>query len=384
MKTAAIIAEYDPFHYGHKYMIDEVRRAGADHIAAVMSGNYTQRGGVAVYDKFVRARTALENGADLVIELPTRYALMPAEGFARGAVEIINALGCVDVLAFGSESGELSALKEASGAVDYVTGTDDFQMELKRGSSYPTALRKTLLQLYTPDVAEVLSTPNNTLAIEYLSALDSIGSRIEPFTVKRAGAGHNSDEDARFVSGSKIRKMIASGEDYSKYAPAVNAPSADIARIERAILAKLRVTRRDEFERVYDCVNGLGERLYKAVRQAAGGLSEIYFLTKTKRYTLARIRRAVMCAFLGIDKSFALEGSAYIRILGMNSVGKEILSKANCALPIDTSLKALSETSKAAARQAAFEARCTDVYSLCFVEPKPCGADFTTRPIIFD
>lgn len=384
MKIAAIIAEYDPFHYGHKYMIDEVRRAGADHILAVMSGNYTQRGGVAVYDKFVRAKTALENGVDLVIELPTRYALMSAEGFARGAVGIINALGCVDMLAFGSESGELSALKEVSGAVDYVTGTDDFQTELKCGSSYPTALRKTLAKFYTPDVAEVLSTPNNTLAIEYLSALDNAGSRIEPFTVKRMGAGHNSDENAKFISGSKIRKMISTGEDYSEYAPVVNAPLADISGIERAILAKLRLMRRDEFERVYDCANGLGERLYKAVHQAAGGLSEVCFLTKTKRYTLARIRRAVMCAFLGIDKSFALESSAYIRILGMNSKGKEILSAANCGLPIDTSLKALSETSKTAAHQAAFEAKCTDIYSLCFEEPRPCGADFTTKPVLFD
>lgn len=383
MKTAAIISEYNPFHYGHKYMIDEARKAGADHIIAVMSGNYTQRGDIAVFDKFSRAECALRNGVDLVVELPTRCALMPAEGFARGAVEIILALGCVDMLAFGSESGDISALKEASGAIDYVTKTEEFSKEIKRGSSYPAALHKTLARFYTKDVSEVIDSPNNTLAIEYLNALDNAGSNIEPFTVKRAGARHDSDEQGDYASASSIRKMILSGEDYSKYAPSVNIPAADISRLETALLAKLRSMRKDDFERVFDCAEGLGERLYKAVRHG-GSLSEVYFLTKTKRYTLARVRRAVLCAFLDIDKSFALEPNRYVRILGMNNKGKEILSSAKCPLPIDTSLKALSKTSKGAAHQAIFEARCTDIYQLAFEKPRPCGTDYTTGPIIIN
>ena len=383
MKTAAIISEYNPFHYGHKYMIDKVRKEGADHVMAVMSGNYTQRGDTAVFDKFSRAECALQNGVDLVVELPTRFALIPAEGFARGAVEIILALGCADMLAFGSESGDISALKEASGAIDYVTKTEEFAKEIKRGSSYPAALHKTLAQFYTKDVSEVIDSPNNTLAIEYLNALDNAGSGIEPFTVKRIGARHDSGEQDVYTSASSIRKMIHSGENYSKYAPLVNVPASDISKLEPAILAKLRSMRKDDFERIFDCAGGLGERLYKAVRHG-GSLSEIYFLTKTKRYTLARIRRAVLCAFLDIDKSFALEPSRYVRILGMNSKGKEILSAVKCSLPVDTSLKALSKTSKEAARQAIFEARCTDIYQLAFEKPRPCGTDYTTKPIIID
>lgn len=383
MKIGAIISEYNPFHNGHKYHIEQTRAAGVTHIAAVMSGNFTQRGDAAIYDKHVRARTALENGVDLVLELPARYSLMAAEGFARGAVEIISALGCVDVLSFGSESGDIEALKEASRAIEFTMRTEEFDKLIKRGKSYPSALQEAMLEYYTDDVAELVGSPNNTLAIEYLSALDNIASPIAPMTVKRLGAAHDSDEEGEFISASAIRKRILAGKNCSEFAPAVSAPTADISRLERAILAKLRTLHPEDFSRCYDSIGGLGDRLYKAVR-GASSLSEVYFLTKTKRYTLSSIRRAVMCAFLGISKDFAVEKSAYLRVLGMNSHGKEILSEANCSVPIDTSLKALSRTSREAARQANFEARCTDIYSLAFAEPRPCGVDFTAAPVIIN
>lgn len=381
MKIAAIIAEYNPFHYGHRYLIEQARKAGATHILAVMSGNFTQRGDCAIFDKHTRAKTALENGVDLVLELPTRYALMSAEGFARGAVEIISALGCADMLVFGSESGDLAALKEASGAIEFVAHTDEFNTSIRQGKSYPAALQAALREYYTEDVSETISNPNNTLAIEYLNALDNIGTSIEPIAVKRLGARHDSDEDGEFISASSIRKKILDGEDYSRFAPVVNAPSADISRLERVILAALRQMLPEDFDLIYDCAGGLGNRLCKAVRTGKS-LGEVYFLTKTKRYTLARIRRAVLCGFLGIGKRFASEKCAFIRVLGMNARGKEILSETKCELPIDTSLKSLSRTSREAARQAAFETRATDLYALAFENPLPCGMDFTAKQII--
>lgn len=386
MKTAAIICEYNPFHYGHKLLIDKTREAGASHIISVMSGNYVQRGDTALFDKFTRARAALENGVDLVIELPERVSLTSAEGFAKGAVELITALNCVDMLSFGSECGDIAALREASGAIEYCLHTDFFSEQIKRGKSYPAALNAALLEFYTPDVAEIIASPNNTLAIEYLSALDNAGSAIEPFTAMRIGAPHDSESDEpeeELISGSQIRKMILAGKDYSRYAPTVNAQIADISRLERAILAKLRTMSSYDFEEIFDGANGLGTRLYKAVKSAKS-LSELYFLTKTKRYTLARIRRAAMCAFLGITRDFALEKSAYIRILGMNSRGREILSAANSTLPIDTSLKALSKTSRSAMRQANFTSMCTDIRQLALETPGRCGEDFTTAPIILE
>ena len=166
MKTAAVICEYNPFHYGHKYQLDKTREMGATHIVAVMSGNFTQRGDVAIFDKYARARTALENGADLVLELPTRFSLSAAEGFARGAVSIIEALGCVDILSFGSECGDVAALKEAAGASEYAIHTDEFKEKMRRGASFPAALADTVKNYYTPDVYDILSAPNNTLGIE--------------------------------------------------------------------------------------------------------------------------------------------------------------------------------------------------------------------------
>ncbi len=384
MKTAAVICEYNPFHYGHRYQLEKTRELGATHIVAVMSGNFTQRGDVAVFDKYARARAALENGADLVLELPTVYSLSAAEGFARGAVQIIEALGCVDMLSFGSECGDIAALKEAAGASEFALHTKEFDEFMRRGDAFPAALAKTIKEYYTDDVYEVLSSPNNTLAVEYIKALDDIGSTIQPVTIQRSGADHDSDEESQnFASASLIRKKIIAGEDYSEFAPVINEPSADIHRLEKAILAKLRRMRPDDFECVYDAAQGLSERLYKAVRKACS-LEELYFLTKTKRYTLARIRRAVLCSFLDIDKKQLKEPIAYIRILGMNSRGREILSAAQCGLPIDTSLKNLMKQSREAHRQGAFEERCGDAYSLAFEKPRPCGYEFTAKPIIIE
>ena len=387
MKTAAVICEYNPFHYGHKYQLEQTRKLGATHIVAVLSGSFTQRGDVAVFDKYTRARTALENGADLVLELPVKYSLCAAEGFARGAVGIISALGCVDMLSFGSECGSIPALKEAAGAVEYAVRTPVFELLIEGGKSYPAALAEAVNKYYTEDVYQTISSPNNTLAVEYIKALDDIGSSIEPVTVLREGAAHDSDEEeAQFISASLIRKKILTGEKYADFAPEINAPTADIHRLETAILAKLRCMKQEDFEQVYDAAQGLAERLYKAVRKACT-LEELYFLTKTKRYTLARIRRAVLCAFLGVEKKMLHEKDAYIHILGMNGRGREVLAaakKSSCTLPLDTSLKALMSTSREAHRQGAFEARCGDVYSLAFEKPRPCGTDFTAKPVILD
>lgn len=384
MKTAAVICEYNPFHYGHKYQLDKTREMGATHIVAVMSGNFTQRGDAAIFDKYARARAALENGADLVLELPTVYSLSAAEGFARGAVQIIEALGCVDMLSFGSECGDIAALKEAAGASEYALHTDEFKEAMRKGSSFPAALAEAVKAYYTPDVYDVLSSPNNTLAVEYIKALDDIGSMIEPVTIQRNGAEHDSDEEEQqFASASLIRRKIFSGEDYSEFAPVINEPVADIHRLESAILAKLRTMKPSDFENVYDAAQGLGDRLYKAVRRACS-LDELYFLAKTKRYTLARIRRAVLCGFLGIDKKQLKEPIAYIRILGMNTRGREILSAAQCGLPIDTSLKNLMKQSREAHRQGSYEERWGDIYSLSFEKPRQCGYEFTAKPVIIE
>ncbi len=385
MKTAAIICEYNPFHNGHKYMIEKTREQyGATHIVCVMSGNFTQRGDFALCDKYERTKAALMGGADLVVELPVAFSLASAEYFARGACHIINALSCVDYLCFGSENGNTDILKEAAGAVHFAMDSEMFTDYMKSGLSYPAALKKTVEQYYSDDVVDILTGPNNILAVEYIRALDILGSSIEPVTIQRYGAAHDSDDDGdRIISASKLRSLIKSGEDVSRYTDFCDYENySNPEKMETAILAKLRTMSKNDFEKLPNSTNGMENRIYKAVRSAVT-LPQLLLMIKSKNFTMARIRRLVLCAFLGITKSDIKTMPAYIRVLGMNSKGKEILSAAKeCTLPIDTSLSALMKTSDTAAKQARLEERAGNLYALSLEKPQQCGNEFTKKPYI--
>lgn len=387
MNICGIVCEYNPFHNGHKYHIEQTKeKFGATHIIAVMSGNFTQRGDVAIIDKYKRAETALKNGVDLVIELPVAYALASAEQFAQGAVYLLNALGCVNLISFGSESGDIKLLRETAGAVYYAMESEEFNKLLKNGLAYPAALQKAIEKYYTDDVTEALTSPNNTLAIEYLKALDSLASPIQPVTIKRTVAEHDSEikNPDQIVSASQLRKMIIEGKDIFNLAPESDfSNTASILNIENAILSKLRFMSKSEIEKTPNAVLGLENRIFRAV-QVSTSLNELYFLIKTKRYTLARIRRIVMSAFLGITKNDLKNNPSYVRILGMNNKGKEILAAANCELPINTSLSQLEKTSDNAKKQAKLEARCDSQYALALNKKERCGLDYTSKPVILD
>ena len=384
MKTTAIISEYNPFHNGHKYHIEQTKSEfGATHVIAVMSGNFTQRGDVAVFDKFTRARMALENGVDLVLELPVAAALGSAEQFAAGAVNIIDALNCVDILSFGSECGDIDTLKETAGAVEFALEADEFMGFMKRGSTYPVALTKTIENYYDDEIIETLASPNNTLAVEYLRALANSGSSAEPVTVKRSGAEHDSEQvSENIASASLLRKKIIRGESVSDFTPC-NFPDdfACISRLEAVILYKLRTMTPEEIADTPNVMHGLENRIVKAAR-AAKSLSELMFLIKTKRYTLARLRRIVLCCLLGITKADAKRKPQYIRILAMNEKGREILAGVKSDLPIDASLSALIKRGDGCRKQAFSEIRAGDIYGLAFEKIKPCGLELTSKPVI--
>lgn len=384
MKICGIIAEYNPFHNGHKYQIEETkRRFGATHTVAVMSGNFTQRGDTAIFDKYKRAEVALKNGVDLVIELPVAYALGSAEQFALGAVSVLQSLGCVDMLSFGSECGDIGLLHETAGAVVYAQQHDDFFRFMRSGDTLPVALQKTIEKYYESEIIETLTEPNNTLAVEYLKAMDEMGCLFEPVTIGRTGTGHDSDEvSENIASASKIRRMILAGEDVSAFVPGLpDGETADIRNLETAILAKLRMMSQKEIEKAPNVLMGLENRIYKSARVATN-LAELYMLIKTKRYTLARIRRIVLACFLGIKKSDLKKSPSYIRILGMNGKGREILAKADCKLPMDTSLKALMKSGDVQKRQAYLEEVSGNMYALAYDKKKPCGLEYTSKPVI--
>lgn len=387
MKICGIVAEYNPFHNGHKYHIEKTKELyGATHIAVVMSGNFTQRGDTAIFDKFRRTEIALKYGADLVIELPVAYALGSAEQFAAGAVSLLNSLGCVEMISFGSECGDVSLLEETAGAVMFAQQNDDFFAYMRSGDSYPVALQKTIEKYYEEDIIDALTAPNNTLAVEYLKALSEYGSSIKPVTIKRVGTQHDSGKTSGYyASAAQIRRSIMSGEDIRAFVPelpaAYDTDYADIRCLETAILAKLRTMSPEELEKAPNVLMGLENRIYKAAR-ASTNLAELYMLVKTKRYTMSRIRRIIMAEFIGIKKSDLKGSPPYVRILGMNSKGKEILSAAECSLPMDTSLRPLSEMGNRAARTASLEARAGDLYALAFQKKRVCGLDYTAKPVI--
>ena len=307
-----------------------------------MSGNFVQRGEFAIYDKFKRCGKALENGADIVIELPCVYSLMSAEGFANAGVTLLEKAGIVDEIAFGTECDDINKLKA----------------EMKKGLSYPVARKNVIGD-------DLLDTPNNILAIEYLRH-----TSLPAKAVRRIGKGHDTNDE--LYSASAIRKKLNQDE------------ICTIKNCEKAILARLRAMSSEDFAQIEDVNEGLENRIYNAVRQSTS-VEDIYKLIKTKRYTLSRIRRIILKAYLGITKEYSFD-VPYIRILGFNSRGKELLPnlKKNAKLPIISKYSDIQRLDNNGKKLFELECRCTDLYNLGYKNPLPCGTEQRSKIIIKD
>lgn len=386
MNAVGIVAEYNPFHLGHAWHIAQTRHLlGEDRtVVCVMSGHWVQGADCAITNKWIRAGLALEGGADLVLELPTPWAMASAEPFARGAVSILAATGVVDTLSFGSECGSESELMEAAQALDDPGYPARLRAALDRGLSFPAARQEAAN-------CSCLSTPNNNLGVEYLRALRHLNTSMEVVTVPRRGAEHNSTEEVEgFASATQVRRLLRSG-NREEAARLVRPGALDrigavssLAHVERAILAQLRTMDASDWAALPDsgAAEGLPERLVRAARQALS-LDEFYSLAKTKRYTHARLRRLALSAFLGIDGNrTALP--PYVRVLGLNRRGQELLKKMKhvCSLPILTKPAQAKALTGPARQVFAAETRYTDLYGLCFPNPRPCGLEWTSSPVV--
>ena len=372
MVMAGIVAEYNPLHAGHAFHIAETRRMLGDcAVIAVMSGNFVQRGDCAVLDKWTRARHALEGGADLVLELPTVFAVSSAEGFARGAVELLASTGVVTHLSFGSECGDVDKLRRIADCLDSDVYRAGLRRFLDEGMPFAACRQAVVRGLLGEDLASLLSHPNNNLGVEYIRALNAMKSAVQPVTVPRAGAGHDGGDHPDYPSASFVREQILSGVLYADN-------PASLKYGERGALAVLRAMDEEDFAALPDCGEGLSHRLYQGVRQGRT-LEEVYDLAKVKRYAHSRIRRAVLWGALGLKESDRPGHPTYLRVLGASGRGREVLRemKGRAALPMIT-----KPAHGRGEPLLELEARCTDFYQLCRREPGPCGLEWTTNPVM--
>jgi predicted nucleotidyltransferase len=340
MKISAIVCELNPLHFGHKYLIDNIKKNIATHIVGIMSGNFVQRSEPSITSKKTRTQIALDEGIDLVIEIPTIWSMATAEKYAFSGVYIAGSLGCIDNLCFASEIGDIKPMQLIADTVNSEAFNMHIRKYLHTGITFAKAREFAVNEILGEDYSSILMYPNNILAIEYLKSLSKLNSKIIPYTIKRIGTNHNSKETCKnFASASYIRELMQNKkEDFYKYIPkssceviseeikSLRAP-ANINLAERAILSNLRVMPKEKILSLCNISEGIEGRIFKASKNSSS-LEQLIKNIKTKRYTTARIKRLIMYAFLGITKYYSDLPITYIRVLGFNSKGLEILKKA--------------------------------------------------------
>ena len=372
MKTAGIICEYNPFHNGHKYHIEKTKEF-TDRIVCIMSGNFVQRGGVAMCDKFSRAKAAVVSGADLVIELPAVFASRSAEFFAYGAVSILNAAGIINCLSFGSEDMNIPDFSE----------TDSFKellsIKLKEGLSFPKARAEAAFE---SEGVVLPSKPNDILGFEYKKAINKLNSKIEIIPVKRMFQEyHSTVPEGKFASATYIRE---NPEDLKQYVPhsvyniLKNADFSDFSTYETMVLSHLRTIHPNVLAETADCSEGLENRIISEAIKCSGDY-ELIENIKTKRYTSGRIERIIANSLLGIkNKGYEPE---YIRVLALNNTGKELLKeiKSKSTLPVITNLSKQQIDSEALD----IDIKAGNLFSLT-TKNKSGGMDFVKSPAVIN
>ena len=329
--TVGIICEYNPLHLGHQKQIDRIKAEFGEDPAIVcaMSGSFVQRGMPAIIDKTYRAKAAILSGADLVLELPVTTSLSSAEGFAAGGVKILSQM--CEYLCFGAETADCDALMSTAQALL----SDDFppllRSELDTGKSFPAARQAALQRMGL--TGQVLSQPNDILAVEYCKAILSQGSAMKAFPIHRQGSYHAEAADAENPSATAVRSLMLNERNWKYCVPRQvrpifeNAPLHSMAAGERAVLARLRTMTAADFEVLPYGSEGLWRKFMHASR-AESTLEDIIAATKSKRYTRTRIDRMVMCAFLGISREILEADVPYTRVLAFTGRGRTILKKA--------------------------------------------------------
>ncbi len=410
MNVCGIIAEYNPFHNGHMYHIEETKRkTGCDAVVAVMSGNFIQRGVPALFDKWTRAKMALESGADLVIELPLYYSISSAEYFAQGSVSLLDGLGVVKNISFGSKTTDLDALKRIANVL-YLE-PENFkkllESELKRGTSFPIARSNALKNFLKKEydvkyIADILLDSNNILAIEYLKALLYCNSSIKPIVVERKGGDYNSTTITNDICSATAIRALLEKDELKTVEDVVPKQTFDIMNkaivngktpmflknFEKEILYTLRKNSAQDLLNIADVTEGL-ENLLKKASCEGMELENLIDIVKTKRYTRTRIQRILLHTLLDITKNDVEDykyNPQYIRVLGFTKTGEKVLSQINNSsnLPVVTSVsKFLKNANSTSKKMLEKDILGTNIYTLGYQIPKyrEVNLDYTT-PIV--
>lgn len=365
MAVAGVILEANPLHEGHKYLLKAIRSEGFSVVAA-MSGSFVQRGEPAVFSKKARTKALLQSGADLVLELPVRGVLSGAQGFARSGVGLFEAAGVVDCLFFGSECGKIDSLWQASELLHSQACEEAIRGFMQEGNSYPAACERALSRVGGDGA--LLRTPNNILGVEYLSELRRLGSSMQARTVARIPARSASD----------WRKALQSGEEEALRIYSCEPTQGPVfpEDLARAILARLRRMTAEDFQGLPDVNEGLENRIAAAISQAAS-LEEAIEAIQTRRYPLARIRRILLRAYLGIREPAGAPEA--IRILGLRKEAAPLcrLLREKSLLPVAQNPAVDADLPEIREQIAA-----QDIWAAFSPQPLPPGVDYREFPVV--
>ncbi len=397
MKVLAVICEYNPFHNGHAYQLAKQKEElGCDVVVCLMSGSFVQRGEPAIFDKWSRCEMALHSGCDLVLELPVLYSLKSAEGFARGAVALLSKLGIEGYLGFGSESGDLPSLTQASQLMQSSAFQAKVKEMLTTGISYPKACADALSAL-SGDPFDLQESPNDILGIEYIKALEAETSLLKPAVIKRTGSSHDSLTPVNgYMSASGIRSAIQNGRDASEFMPqkAYEIVAREIKAGRGPVLPESLTTllcyavtlhNREWLAGISGMSEGLEKRIMDAV-SSRRSFEEIVLSAKTKRYPQTRIQRVMMNILLSIRKDDEVLYPSYARVLGFGAKGAEVLRQMqeSSDIPIITKTADAILSTEESKRLFELDILATDIYSLLYPQKSVGrnGMDFYRSPII--
>lgn len=411
MTVVGIVAEFNPFHNGHRWLLEEARsKLQPEAVICVMSGPFVQRGEPAICDKWARTRMALAGGVDVVIELPFCFAARSAYYFAFGALLTLQAAGATHVV-FGSESGNLCSLNKVAALLAHETTAYQqiLKSELARGLSYPAARAsavKYILHDNSPEMSRLLSGANNILGIEYLRIIKELGLKLSPVTYARRGADYHDIEVSELASATAIRRCIYRGA-LNRLSSALPEASLTILQeeikagrapipvdgLELAILNQLRLATRERLQNVYEITEGLENRLLLAARQS-GTLPALRNAIKSKRYNLTRVNRMLLYSLFSVSKNqmalFDQVGPQYIRLLGFSAQGRKFLQnvKNNSVLPVLSTGSHIAKMIKTGpehirSHMLLLDIKASDVSSLLAPDPgqRQAGQDFLRRVI---